>query len=274
MHPIFLLKESNLWREPKRLLVYCSCSFTIFQTRSSPPSGQDGRTSMLLEQRARGGFTRMLWCTKKALMFFSTFKKYIRSWEKAGRRWSLEGWPWLGVKMTLSNGLHTEHFMKSSIKFRPWHHLLFLAGKLDPGSQLLLMTTMMMCLGILFKKLWHHIGSCVVSQVDIWHLQRYGKLPLLTAPHLTPQSQYFLWRSGHQVHCRHINRQPWGSCYPRASRAGACLQNFSFYLGTFLKPYSLLSIWPSEILWRGGPSRRIQQCSLSVAYSRAWKLST
>ena len=33
---------------------------------SSPPSGQDGRTSMLLEQRARGGFTRMLWCTNNS----------------------------------------------------------------------------------------------------------------------------------------------------------------------------------------------------------------
>ena len=53
-------------KRAKKILVYCSFSFTKFQTLSSPPSGQNGRTSMLLEQRARGGFTRMLWCTNNS----------------------------------------------------------------------------------------------------------------------------------------------------------------------------------------------------------------
>ena len=104
MHPIFLVKGSNLWKESKRLLVYCSCSFTIFQTLSSPPSGQDGRTSMLLEERARGVFTRMLWCTKKDWCFFRHLKSILGPERKRARSGAWRGgidlwsrWPWAKV---------------------------------------------------------------------------------------------------------------------------------------------------------------------------------
>ena len=63
--------------------------------------------------------------------------------------------------MTLSKGLQMEHFEQSHQLNRDRSMMIcfFLAGMLDPGSQVLLMTTMMMCSGILFNKLWHHIGS-------------------------------------------------------------------------------------------------------------------
>ena len=109
MHPVFLIKGWNLWREPKRYwytVLFHSQNFRLWVHHPLVKMGG----LLCCSSKEQEVVSLECFSVQKRLMFFSTFKKYIRSWEKADRRWNLEGWPWLGVKMTLSKGLQMEYF--------------------------------------------------------------------------------------------------------------------------------------------------------------------